>query len=303
MRHTLLGVQDGETAEKPDTGELEVIEPAAGLSAQAEELAAWRRLAVTGGLIVALAVVSAAAGATVVPHIASPPPSQAAGPVVINPEPTQSAEPTPTDTPTTEPSASPTPTGAPRPAAAFTSWAAPLAGPLAIPQVALEAYGYAEWVLQQTRGTCKLQWTTLAAIGKVTTEHGKQNGSSLDQLGRERPALIGPALNGSGGNPKVTDTDAGALDGDQTWDHTIGPMQFIPAMWQLSGVDANGDELADPQNIDDAALAAAYHLCSSGKDLSVAANWKAAVTAYFGLAARIDKIFEEAQSYGVRSRS
>jgi hypothetical protein len=321
------GVQDGETAAEKATETADLPEPEAELEAEpeaeaevsaepsesepqpvadqaaADELAGWRRLAVTGGLIVALAVVSAAAGAAVVPQIAGAPPTPGPGPTVINPEPSASAEPDPTAFPTVEPSGPVLPTASARPATAFTSWATPLAGPLGIPQVALEAYGYAEWVLQQTRSTCKLQWTTLAAIGKVTTEHGKLNGSSLDSSGKQRPALIGPALNGTGGNPKVNDTDGGALDGDQTWDHTIGPMQFVPTMWRVSGVDGDSDDLADPQDIDDAALAAAYHLCSGGQDLSVAANWKAAVSAYHGLAPRIDKIFQEAQSYGVRSRS
>jgi hypothetical protein len=308
-------VQDGETAEekametadfaeKPDSvgeREIEVIEsvPAEVPSAEAAEKAAWRRLAVTGGLIVALAVVSAAAGATVIREIAGPSQTQASEPPVItDPVATASADPIPEPTETTT-----GPTAPPRPASAFTSWAAPLAGPLGIPQVALEAYGYAEWVLQQTRSTCKLQWTTLAAIGKVTTDHGKLNGSSLDSQGWQRPALIGPALNGTGGNAKVNDTDGGALDGDQTWDHAIGPMQFIPTMWRVSGVDGNDDELADPQNIDDAALAAAYHLCTGTRDLSVVATWKAAVSSYHGLGPRIDKIFEEAQSDGVSSRS
>jgi hypothetical protein len=304
MRHTLQDVQHGETGTEESTaiGEPVVIEsadPPEVLWDQEAETAAWRRMAVTGGLIVALALGSAAAGATVVPVMAGPAPAKTAQPINTDPVPTDSptADPTPTATPSEEP------TAAPRPATAFTSWAAPLAGPLGIPQVALEAYGYAEWVLQQTRATCKLQWTTLAAIGKVTTEHGKLNGSSLDDGGRQRPGLIGPALNGAGGNPKVADTDAGALDGDQTWDHAVGPMQFTPAMWRVSGVDGDDDALAEPQDIDDAALAAAYHLCSSGKDLSVVANWKAAVSSYHGLGPRLDKIFEEAQSYGVRSRS
>ncbi len=341
MRHTLLGVQDGETgAEKaretaisaetpeadepavklkvraagpdmsaaapavePNQPEVVAVEPEV-VSAQDQERAAWRRLAVTGGIVVALAISGAAAGATLIPAIAGSAKTSAPA-VITNPEQTSSADPGPTDLPTEDPSALPTadPSENVRPAAAFATWAAPLAGPLGIPQIALEAYGYAEWVLQQTRGTCKLQWTTLAAIGKVTSDHGRQNGSSLDSLGRERPAFIGPALNGTGGNAKVNDTDGGALDGDQTWDHTIGPMHLIPTMWRVAGVDGDGDELADPQDIDDAALSAAYHLCSGGQDLSVAANWKAALTAYHGLAARIDKIFEEAQSYGVRSRS
>jgi membrane-bound lytic murein transglycosylase B len=304
MRHTLLGVRHGETGTENSTevGEPEVIESAYRpevLSAQYAESSAWSRMTVMGGLIVAMAIGAVMAGAVVVPVIAAVPfaAKTVAPPATTIPEPTNSPTAEPTATPSAEP------TAPPRPATAFTSWAAPLAGPLGIPQVALEAYGYAEWVLQQTRGTCKLQWTTLAAIGKVTTEHGKLNGSSLDAGGRQRPSLVGPALNGTGGNPRVTDTDAGALDGDQSWDHAVGPMQFTPAMWRVSGVDGDDDGLAEPQDIDDAALAAAYHLCSGTKDLSVAANWKAAVSAYHGLGPRIDKIFEEAQSYGVRSRS
>ena len=293
------------TMETETIQESTAVAEVSATSARPGETLAWRRLAVTGGLIVALAVGSAAAGATMVSQLAGP--GKATAPEVTEPEPTGSAELPPTDPPTGGPTASPSasPSVPPdaRPATAFTPWAARLTGPLAIPQVALEAYGYAEWVLQQTRPTCKLQWTTLAAIGKVTTEHGKQDGSSLDHLGRQRPALIGPPLNGTGGNPRVHDTDGGALDRDQNWDRTLGPMQFIASMWRVSGVDADGDEIADPQDIDDAALAAAYHLCAGGQDLSVVANWKAAVTGYHGLAGRIDKIFEEAQAYGVKSRS
>lgn len=253
-----------------------------------------------GGVIGALAVGSAAAGAVVVPQFAKPlatRPYEPPPPVVVT-QPTPAA---PTRSVSPSPSASEEPS--PRPASAFTTWAAPLAGRLAVPQTALEAYGYAEWVLQQTTPTCKLQWTTLAAVGKVTTDHGRQGGSTLDPQGRMRPALIGPPLNGTGGLAKVADTDAGALDGDHTWDHAVGPMQLIPSMWRQSGVDGNNDQLADPQDVDDAALAAAYYLCSSGKDLSVVANWKSAVSAYHGLASQLDKVFEEAQAYGVKSRS
>jgi membrane-bound lytic murein transglycosylase B len=257
----------------------------------------WRKLSVTGALILALALAAAIAGAFVVPALAHPLPRKAneAAPAASGLDPNASAGPA---MPASA-SASPSPTVTPRP---FAEWARPLAAKLAIPQVALESYGYAEWVLQQTRPTCKLQWTTLAAIGKLTTDHGRLGGSSLDAQGRQRPPRIGPALNGSG-QPKVADTDGGALDGDVTWDHAVGPMQMLPSMWRASGVDGDSDGLADPQDVDDAALSAGYYLCSGGKDLTVVANWKAAVTGYHGMAAQIDKVFEVAQDYGVRSRA
>jgi hypothetical protein len=258
----------------------------------------WRKLSVTGALILALSLVAVAAGAMVVPALANPLPTKAyePPPAVIQPAPT-TAEPTPTASTSAGASASPTTT--PRP---FAGWARPLTGKLGIPQIPLESYGYAEWVLQQTRPNCKLQWTTLAAIGKLSTDHGRVNGSSIDALGRARPPLIGPALNGSG-QPKVADTDGGALDGDTTWDHAVGPMQALPSMWRVSGVDADGDNLADPQDIDDAALSAGYFLCNADKDLTDVNNWKTAVSGYHAMAAQIDKVFEAAQDYGVRSRA
>jgi membrane-bound lytic murein transglycosylase B len=164
-----------------------------------------------------------------------------------------------------------------------------------IPKTALEAYGYAEWVLQQTRPDCKLQWTTLAAVGKITTDHGRSAGGALDAQARVKPAIIGPVLS-------AADTDAGALDGDQAKDHAVGPMQLTPSMWRISGVDGDSDKVADPQDLDDAALSAAYQLCDSGGDLSVVANWKKAINAYHALAPQIEKIFETAQTYGTKSK-
>jgi membrane-bound lytic murein transglycosylase B len=254
----------------------------------------WRKLSVTGAVILALALVATMAGAVLVPALGDPLPTKAnEPPATVEPAPS-SAAPAPSASASAGPS---------EPARPFAEWARRLSGKLAIPQVALESYGYAEWVLQQTRPDCKVQWTTLAAIGKLTTDHGRQGGASLDARGRMRPALIGPALNGSPGTAKVADTDGGALDGDHTWDHAVGPMQTLPAMWRVSGVDADGDNLADPQDIDDAALAAGYYLCAAGKDLTVVGNWKAAVTGYYAMGPQIDKVFDAAQDYGVRSRA
>jgi membrane-bound lytic murein transglycosylase B len=173
---------------------------------------------------------------------------------------------------------------------------------LNIPTTALEAYAYAEWVVTQTRPTCKLSWTTLAGIGSAASDHGRTGDRTLDPQGVPHPVLIGPALDGLAGRVKVPDIDGGALDGDQTWDHAIGPMQLIPSMWRASGVDADGDGLASPHDIDDAALAAAYFLCVNNQDLSVVANWKAAVSSYYGMALLIDKVYDAAQQYGVLSK-
>ncbi len=45
----------------------------------------------------------------------------------------------------------------------------------------------------------------------------------------------------------------------------MGPLQFIPSTWRSWGVDANGDGVADPNQIDDAALAAGRYLCAAGE--------------------------------------
>lgn len=258
----------------------------------------------TGALIVTLIGVAATAGATVVPQLGTPsatpryqpPPDLVAKPSAIPSSPAQ----TPTAAPT--PSATPGPLRPGRPAAAFNTWAVSLSKTLNIPVVALESYAYAEWVLTQTRAACKLQWTTLAGIGSVASDHGRVGERSLDADAVPHPILIGPALDGLAGRVKVPDSDGGALDGDQTWDHAIGPMQLIPSMWRASGVDGDGDGLANPHDLDDAALAAAYHLCATNQDLSLVANWKTAVSSYHGMALNIDKLYDAAQQYGLLSK-
>jgi membrane-bound lytic murein transglycosylase B len=87
-----------------------------------------------------------------------------------------------------------------------------------------------------------------------------------------RPRAAGVAL--------TKDTDAGVLDGDQVFDRAVGPLQFIPETWKRWGVDANGDRVADPQNIDDAALTAARYLCASGGDLTTEHGWQQALLTY-----------------------
>nr|WP_240947596.1 lytic murein transglycosylase [Planosporangium mesophilum] len=100
----------------------------------------------------------------------------------------------------------------------------------------------------------------------------------------------------------IHDTDGGRLDGDRTWDHAVGPMQFIPSTWGQYGADADGDGVADINDIDDAALAAARYLCAGNRNLTVAGDWWAAIMAYNAVQAYIQDVFNAANDYGVRSR-
>ncbi|HET8987765.1 MAG TPA: lytic transglycosylase domain-containing protein [Humibacillus sp.] len=127
--------------------------------------------------------------------------------------------------------------------------------------------------------SCHVPVTLLAAIGEV--ESSSLRGRSLDARHNVVPPVIGPALNGNG-FAAIRDSDGGRLDGDPVWDRAVGPMQFIPGTWRAWGADGNGDGVADPQNIEDAKLAAARYLCAGGKDLSRPADLARAVLSYNG---------------------
>jgi len=188
-----------------------------------------------------------------------------------------------------------------RPADALTSWATPIAAKLGIPVVAMKAYGYAELVAGSAQPACHLHWTTLAGIGKVESNHGQAH-ATLSANGMVRPPIIGPALDGTNGRIQMVDTDRGLLDNDTTWDHAVGPMQFIPLTWRTWGTDADNDNLADPNDINDATLSAARYLCADKRDLSTPDGWWAAVLAYNALRSYAQDVFDAANDYGIRSR-
>lgn len=148
-----------------------------------------------------------------------------------------------------------------------------------IPPAALAAYQRAVSVINASDPSCGLDWELLAAIGRVESDHGNHGNSSLDANGVARPAIIGAALDGRG-TQRIDDTDAGQLDGDTTHDRAVGPLQFIPSTWAMVGVDADGDGLRNPQDIDDAALGAAVYLCSGDDDLSTESGRRSAVLRY-----------------------
>ena len=178
-------------------------------------------------------------------------------------------------------------------------WAAGLNEPMNIPVAALAAYGNAAETMRQTRPECNLAWTTLAGIGHVETRHGRYRGAMLNDDGYALPPIIGIKLDGSPGFADIPDTDGGRWDGDTEHDRAVGPMQFIPESWNKYGRDANGDGVADPNQIDDAAVAAARLLCETGGDLSVAENWQRAVLAYNASREYVMDVRDAAAAYSV----
>lgn len=168
-----------------------------------------------------------------------------------------------------------------------------------IPAVALNAYRAAALESTSIAPGCRVDWTVLAAIGKVESDHGRIHGPrTLEPDGTVSPPIIGPALDGTNGTQAIPDTDGGQLDGDPTWDHAVGPMQFIPATWRELGRDGNGDGLKDPQNLYDAALTAAAHLCLRRPgDYADETQLRQALLSYNASAAYVDDVLRWVDAY------
>lgn len=176
------------------------------------------------------------------------------------------------------------------------TWLAELSARSGIPLRPLSAYTGASIAVAEEYPECGLGWNTLAAIGQVESEHGTIDGSFLNSRGTARPPIVGVPLTGDG-TDAIHDSDGGALDGDPVWDRAVGPMQFIPQTWRDWATDGGGDGIADPQNIDDAALSAARYLCHVGGDLTSPDRWIAAIAAYNDTVAYNHRVAEAADSY------
>src|SRR3546814_832355 len=154
------------------------------------------------------------------------------------------------------------------------------ASPNRIPSAALAAYQRAATVINSADANCNVPWQLLGAIGRVESDHGRYGGNSLGKDGVSRPGIYGIALDGTNKTQKITDTDAGQYDRDAKFDRAVGPLQFIPSTWSVVGVDADSDGKRNPQDIDDAALAAAVYLCSGNDDLSTDSGQRESVYRY-----------------------
>ena len=253
----------------------------------------WLPIVIFGVLLVTAVVV----GRFLVP---------AGGPSVGASLPTQtgSASPSPQATPTPVlPGLPPLPTPPPRPADALGAWAQRIGDVVNVPEVAIQAYGYAQLMVQQTDPQCHLTWTTLAGIGQVESTHGQAGGAVLEPGGRSTPPIVGPPLDGRDGRSLVRDTDAGAFDGDANYDRAMGPLRLLPGVWRAQAIDADTDGIVDAYDIDDASLAVARLLCSGTEDLSRLDGWTAAVERLRNTSGYARSVFREADNYGQLTRN
>jgi membrane-bound lytic murein transglycosylase B len=168
-------------------------------------------------------------------------------------------------------------------------------GATGIPVSMLAAYRKAEANLAAGKPSCHLPWWLLAGIGRI--ESGHAYGGRVDANGNTRGRIVGIALDGSTpGTAVIPDSDGGSWDGDTTWDRAVGPMQFLPGSWRYWGKDGNGDGVANPNNVFDAATGAGYLLCSAG-DLSSPATMARAVLTYNHSAAYVNAVLTWAAAY------
>ena len=181
------------------------------------------------------------------------------------------------------------------------AWVASVASASGIPRRALEAYAGAAIVKAAQMPRCRLGWTTLAGIGFAESDHGRHGGSQIRDDGTVVPPIFGIALDGRG-TAHVPDSDSGAVDGDAAADRAVGPMQLIPQAWRNWHVDAGGDGVEDPQNIDDAVTAAANYLCRASAYMADAKGWRAGIAAYNASAVYRQTVADAANRYAAAAR-
>lgn len=144
-------------------------------------------------------------------------------------------------------------------ASEFDAWASKTSQWLDVPLRAMVGYAKATTKLGKDVPGCHLSWVTLAAVGKVTTDHGRARGGQLGATG-------------------VLDKPLGTIEVRDFYNKVVstanaaGPMQLSPAIWGKYQASASGGK-PDVQNIDDAALTAGRALCADGHDLSQGQVW------------------------------
>ncbi|MDP3892274.1 lytic murein transglycosylase, partial [Nocardioides sp.] len=179
------------------------------------------------------------------------------------------------------------------------AWVGATAARAGIPQPAVLAYARATVM---SEADCGLGWTTLAGIGWVESQHGTIGERRLRADGTSSSRILGPALDGAGPVAAIRATPRSSRwHGNAEWDHAVGPLQFIPSTWDDWGSDGDGDGHADPNDIDDAAYAAARYLCADGRDLTTGAGWAGGIYSYNHAQSYVDAVHAAAMSYAERT--
>jgi len=178
------------------------------------------------------------------------------------------------------------------------AWTADVATRTGIPATAVDAYAVAELRVRREQPDCAIGWSTLAGIGWVESRHGTIDGSVLGLDGLSTPPIVGPALDGTGAFAAIRSDPAFAeFHGDATWDHAVGPLQFIGSTWRRWAGDGDGDGVADPNDVKDAAYAAARYLCHDDPDLTTGQGWADAVFSYNHDDAYVASVYAAATGY------
>lgn len=178
-------------------------------------------------------------------------------------------------------------------------WLATNAEASGVPEPALRAYATAQLRVDKS---CSLGWTTLAGIGWVESQHGTIGDRVLQADGHSSSRILGPALDGSGSFAAIPATPESTMwHGNDRWDHAVGPMQFIPTTWDIWGSDGDGDGVSDPNDLDDAAYAAARYLCADGHDLTTGQGWADAIFSYNHAQTYVDAVHSAATAYAERT--
>ena len=181
-------------------------------------------------------------------------------------------------------------------------WVRDTASRAGIPAPALRAYADATLRLQTERPGCGLGWTTLAGIGYNESQHGTIEGRSLGVDGRSDRPILGPVLDGRGSFAAVpVGTSSHRWFTGSTWDRAVGPLQFLPSTWSTWKADGDGDGRSDPNDLDDAALAAGRYLCADGRRLDDE-GWAAGIFSYNHSDEYVRDVYRAAAAYAARSR-
>jgi membrane-bound lytic murein transglycosylase B len=183
------------------------------------------------------------------------------------------------------------------------AWLSRTATAAGLPVPALRAYATAELALRTEQPGCHLGWNTLASLGWIESQNGTLGGRVLGDDGRSSRPILGPALDGSGKYAAIRSTPgSSAWHGDRTWEHAVGPLQFLASTWNRWGADGDHDGVDDPRDLDDAALAAGRYLCADGHDLATDAGWTAAVHSYNHDRSYVVSVADAANTYAARTR-